>query len=224
MESLHDWTDDPAQAVAIQKRLREALRIAPLVGEVRYLAAVDTGFTDGGSTARAAVVLYRWPELEPIEQHVAFAPVRFPYVPGLLSFRELPVVLDALACLSLKPDLILCDGQGIAHPRRLGIATHLGLVVDIPTIGVGKSRLTGRHQEPGPEKGAWEPLWDGDERIGTVLRTRTGVKPLYISPGHRVDHQQAVDWTLATIGRYRLPEPIRAADRLASNRGRKPNT
>ena len=215
---MHAWTRQPAEAIAIQQRLRHEPVVAPLSTPVRWLAAVDTGYADAGRIARAAAVLFELPALTPVEQQLAELPVEFPYVPGLLSFRELPAVVAALLRLSRRPDLILCDGQGIAHPRRLGIASHLGLLVDIATIGVGKSRLIGHHAEVGSCKGDWVPLLDKGERIGSVLRTRTGVKPLYISPGHRVDHEQAIDWTLATTTRYRLPEPIRLADRLASNR------
>mgnify|MGYP001198462928 CR=1 FL=1 len=217
----HAWTVSPEEAVAIQRELRRSLRIEPLARDVRWVAAVDTGFADQGATARAAVVLFSYPELECVESHLAFQPVRFPYVPGLLSFRELPVVLEALERLSRLPDLIVCDGQGIAHPRRLGIAAHLGLVTDLPTIGVGKSRLIGQHEEPGDEKGDWTPLLHHGERIGSVLRTRSGVKPLFVSPGHRSDHDDAIQWVLALTTRYRLPEPIRSADRLASDRDRK---
>lgn len=214
----HGWDVSPEQAVAIQRELRGALRIEPLTTPVRWIAGVDAGFADAGRTARAAVVLFRYPELVLEEARLAYLPVRFPYVPGLLSFRELPVVLEALNQLSRAPDLLLCDGQGIAHPRRLGIAAHLGLVTDLPSIGVGKSRLTGRFSPPGPRRGDRAPLMDGEERIGTVLRSRVGVNPLFVSPGHRTDHEDAVTWVLRCLGRYRLPEPIRAADRLASQR------
>ncbi|NLO80853.1 MAG: deoxyribonuclease V [Xanthomonadaceae bacterium] len=214
----HDWDVSAAEAVAIQRRLREQIRLAPLRGEIRLIAGVDTGFIDRGVTARAVIALYRYPRLELVEHAVALEPVRFPYVPGLLSFREIPAVLKAMQGLRQRPDLLLCDGQGIAHPRRLGIATHLGLYTGIPSIGVGKSRLTGHYQEPGPEKGSQSPLLDGEERIGTVLRSRTGVRPLFVSPGHLVSHEDAVDWVLRCLTRYRLPEPIRMADRLASSR------
>ena len=137
-------------------------------------------------------------------------------MPGLLSFRELPGVLAALAKVRIRPDLILCDGQGIAHPRRFGIASHLGVLLDIPTIGVGKTRLTGRHAEPPAAKGAWTPLMDGEETIGAVLRSRAGVKPIYVSTGHRVSLMTAIALTLACLTRYRLPETTRQAHRLAS--------
>jgi deoxyribonuclease V len=160
-----------------------------------------------------------YPELQVVETRIAREATRFPYVPGLLSFRELPAVLAALEQVEEPPSLVLCDGQGIAHPRRLGIASHLGIVTELPTIGVGKSRLVGEYREPGREKGCRSDLKDGDEVIGTVLRTRTNVRPLFVSPGHRVTHEDAVHWVLACAPRYRLPEPIRAADRLASRRG-----
>jgi deoxyribonuclease V len=142
--------------------------------------------------------------------------VRFPYVPGYLSFREIPVVLAALARLRQQPDLILCDGQGIAHPRRVGIASHLGVLTGTPTIGVAKSRLIGEHEEPRAVRGVWSALRDGEELIGAVLRTRVGTKPLYVSIGHRVSLETAIEFVLACTTRYRLPETTRAAHRLAS--------
>lgn len=219
MPSTADWPDTPAGARALQVKLARQVRLAPGPQRVERIAGVDSGFIDGGRTARAAVVVLGWPALEPLAAAVAERPTPMPYVPGLLSFRELPAVLDALERLAVTPDLVLCDGQGIAHPRRLGIAAHLGVLTGLPSIGVGKSRLTGTHEEPDAEKGSWVPLLDGGERIGTVLRSRTGVRPLWVSPGHQVDHDGAVAWVLACCRRYRLPEPIRAADRLASRRG-----
>jgi len=214
----HPWTVNPAEAIAIQQRLRSRVRLGSGPRGVRVLAGVDAGFEDQGRTVRAALALMRYPDLTILNTHLARRPTPFPYVPGLLSFRELPAVLAVLEAVAEPPDLVLCDGQGIAHPRRLGIASHLGVITGLPTIGVGKSRLTGQFQPPGEIRGDWSPLMDGDERIGTVLRTRSGVKPLFISPGHRVSHEEAVHWVLACTPRYRLPEPIRAADRLASNR------
>ncbi|PWG63119.1 deoxyribonuclease V [Sediminicurvatus halobius] len=218
MNATTEWPTDPAEARALQTRLARKVRLGPAPESVQLIAGVDTGFADAGRTARAAVVVMRWPGLEPVAEMVAERPTPMPYVPGLLSFRELPAVLDALERLAMTPDLVLCDGQGIAHPRRLGIAAHLGVITGFATIGVGKSRLVGTHAEPDIGKGAWAPLMDGAERIGTVLRTRAGVRPLWVSPGHRVDHDGAADWVLACCRRYRLPEPIRAADRLASRR------
>lgn len=150
------------------------------------------------------------------EQAIARRPTSFPYIPGLLSFREIPTVLDALGQLQIQPDLLLCDGQGIAHPRRFGIACHLGLLVDLPSIGVAKSRLIGQHQEVAEQRGSWQPLLDQGEVIGAVLRTRPKTKPLYISPGHRISLETAITYVMSCTTRYRLPETTRWAHRLAS--------
>lgn len=214
----HVWSVTPKEAIALQRTLAARVHLQPGPKQVRCVAGVDTGFADHGRMARAAVVVLSFPELAPLETRIALEPTPFPYIPGLLSFRELPVVLHALEKLSILPDLVLCDGQGIAHPRRLGIAAHLGVVTGLPTIGVGKSRLIGDYREPGMEKGCVAPLMDAKQRIGTVVRTRRAVRPLFVSPGHRTDHASAVEWTLACTGRYRLPEPIRMADRVASAR------
>jgi len=214
----HDWNLGPAEAVALQKRLRGHLILEDRLGPVRRVAGVDVGFEAGGQVTRAAVVVLHYPSLQPLHQALVRQPTRFPYVPGLLSFREIPAVLAALGELPEPPDLLLCDGQGIAHPRRLGIAAHLGLLVDIPSIGVAKSRLCGRHGEVPAEKGGWAPLTDGNEVIGAVLRSRTGVRPLYISPGHRISLPTALDYVMGCLTRYRLPETTRLADRLASGR------
>lgn len=216
----HRWDVDAREAIAIQKRLRESLILEDDLGPVNRIAGVDVGFEDRGRVTRAAVVVLDPDGLRPLDWALARSPTRFPYVPGLLSFREIPAALDALAQLETPPDLILCDGQGIAHPRRMGIACHLGLVTGLPTIGVAKSRLTGRHG-PVPEiRGEWTPLYDGSETIGAVLRSRAGVKPIYVSGGHRVGLETSLNWVMRCLTRYRLPETTRAADALAS--GRKP--
>ncbi len=211
-----DWPTDVAAARAVQERLRERVVRRDALGPVRRVAGVDVGFEQGGSVTRAAIAVLDFPSLEPRDQAIARRPTRFPYVPGYLSFRELPAVLDALDRLDTPPDLLLCDGQGLAHPRRFGIACHLGVLTDLPSIGVAKSRLTGTHAEPPPEKGAWAPLLDGDEIIGAVLRTRAGVRPVYVSIGHRVSLETAIDYVLRCTTRYRLPETTRRAHRLAS--------
>jgi deoxyribonuclease V len=215
----HSWDLKPAAARSLQDELARQVVLEDRHGEVRAVAGVDAGFEDSGRVTRAAVVVLSWPGLEVMGQALARRPTTFPYVPGLLSFRELPAVLAAFEQLETHPDLVLCDGQGIAHPRRFGIACHLGVLLDIPTVGVGKSRLTGSFEEPGPRKGDRSPLLDDDETIGVVLRTRDRVRPLFVSPGHRVSLATAADWVLRCTTRYRLPEPIRAADRLASRRG-----
>jgi deoxyribonuclease V len=186
-------------------------------GELRVVAGVDAGFEDEGATARAAVVVLSFPDLEPVDYAVARGPARFPYIPGFLSFREAPVILDALAMLKAPPDLVICDGQGIAHPRRLGIASHLGVLSGLPTIGCAKSLLVGRHPELPDERGAYVPLTHRREQVGWVLRTRPGVKPVYVSPGHRVGMERAVELVMACVTRYRLPETTRYAHNLASN-------
>lgn len=211
--SPHPWNLMPKQAVAVQRRLRERVRLrpAPLPGR---LAGLDCAFLDDSVIAVGVV----WDTAGKIvvETRAARAPLRFPYVPGLLSFREVPVLLKVLRRLQTPVGGILCDGQGIAHPRRLGLATHLGLIVGLPTVGCAKSRLCGTHREPGQRRGSVAPLMDEEVRIGSVLRTRDGVKPLYVSPGHLVDHASSIDWVLACGAGYRLPEPTRLADRLVA--------
>lgn len=214
----HGWTLTPTEAVALQKELAGYVVETDRHGPVRHVAGVDVGFEDDGNITRAAVAVLAYPSLEPVESRLVRRPTRFPYVPGLLSFRELPAILDAVDTLSVKPDLFLCDGQGRAHPRRFGIACHLGVRLDVPALGVGKSRLTGTYVEPGEQKGDWSPLRDGDEIIGAVVRTRASVRPVFVSVGHRVSLESAVAWTLACAPRYRLPETTRLADRLASDR------
>jgi len=217
LHHAHPWTVSPREAIAIQQRLGRFVRLEDdLPDPVTTVAGVDAGFKNGGALTRAAVAVLDYPALTLEEQAIAEVPTRFPYIPGLLSFREIPAVLEALARLPALPDLLLCDGQGIAHPRRLGIASHLGVLLDHPTIGVGKTRLIGTH-DPVPEaKGAWVPLRDKGEVIGAVVRTRAGVKPLYVSPGHRISVEGAVKWVLACTTRYKLPETTRWAHRLAS--------
>ncbi len=209
---LHRWDLTPAEAVALQQELRHKVRLEADPGPVRRVAGVDVSCR--GEEARAAVVVLSFPELRRVDQGLAEVPLTFPYVPGLLSFREGPAVLAAFERLTLWPDLVLFDGQGLAHPRRLGLACHLGLFLDLPSIGCAKSRLCGQHEEPGPERGDWTPLYDGGEILGAVLRSRPQVKPLYVSPGHRVDLKQAVHYVLACCTRYRLPETTRWAHRL----------
>jgi deoxyribonuclease V len=210
------WPASVPEAREIQEQLRHQVVCQNDLPAVHFVAGVDVGFEDGGKTTRAAVAVLNFPQLSLHEQAVVRVPTTFPYVPGYLSFRELPGVIEALKQLQTTPDLILCDGQGIAHPRRLGIASHLGVITGLPTIGVAKSRLIGTHDEVPNDKGQWVKLWDKDELIGAVLRTRTGVRPLYISCGHRVDLTTAIDYVLACTTRYRLPETTRWAHRLAS--------
>ncbi len=212
----HAWEVTPAEAIAIQKQLRGEVIREDQVGEVRLVAGVDVGFEENNTVTRAAVAVLTFPELELQEQAIARRPTTFPYIPGLLSFREVPAVLDALAMLETPPDLLLCDGQGLAHPRRFGIACHLGLLTGLPAIGVAKSRLVGTHAPLPPEKGSWVPLVDRGETIGAVLRSRDNTNPLYISIGHRITLPTAIDFVLRCTTRYKLPETTRWAHRLAS--------
>lgn len=205
-----------ADARAEQLSLRTQIIRVNRFSRIRLVAGVDVGFEQNNRVACGAVAVLAFPGLELIDSAVARCPVKFPYIPGYLSFRELPVIRRALNRLHEQPDLLLCDGQGIAHPRRIGLASHLGVVCNLPSIGVAKTRLIGEHIEPGMEKGAWSPLLDKGEVIGAVLRTRAGVKPLFISIGHRVNLQTSIKIVLACCTRYRLPETTRAAHRLAS--------
>jgi deoxyribonuclease V len=215
----HAWPHNLEEAIAIQESLRNQIITEDQLQEpVQYVAGVDMGFEADGTISLAAVAVLSFPDLQVVETTLARRPTSFPYIPGFLSFREIPAVLDALEKVTIMPNLILCDGQGIAHPRRLGIASHLGLLVDIPTIGVAKSLLIGKYKEVSEAKGSWQPLIHKGETIGAVLRTRTGVKPLYISSGHRVSLPTAIDYVLRCTTKYRLPETTRIADKLASSR------
>ena len=217
LQIRHRWDLPPAEAVQLQRMLAKEVISEDQFDEVRLIAGTDVGFPDKGKRARAAVVVLSYPQLEIVDSAVIEENVRFPYVPGLLSFRELPPLLKALEKLRVLPDLVLCDGQGIAHPRRMGIAAHLGVITGIACIGVAKSRLIGKHGIVPDKKGEWTELTDGDEIIGAVLRTRAGVKPVYVSAGHRVSLPSAVQYVMGCVTRYRLPETTRQAHRLASS-------
>ncbi len=201
------------EAVRTQERLRESLSSTPPAGPVRIVAGADVAFVDD-RTAVAAFLAFTWPDLALVDLAVALAPVTFPYVPGLLSFREVPALASAWKRLSARPDVLFCDAQGIAHPRRMGLAAHLGIVLGVPTIGCAKSRLVGEAGEPGPERGSRAALVHEGETIGCVLRTRDAVRPLYVSPGHMMDMETAIEMVLGAGRGYRLPEPTRQADAL----------
>ncbi len=209
----HPWNVSPAEAMEIQRQLRGKVSKERSFGEVHTVAGVDVGFK--GEVARAAVVVLSYPELQPLDYSVAELPVEFPYIPGLLSFREGPSVLAALEKLATEPDLFIFDAQGLAHPRRMGLASHIGIIIDRPSIGCAKSRLCGTHHQPGPERGSYVHLYDDDEVIGAVVRTRTGVKPLYVSIGHRIDLESAIEYVLGCCRNHRLPETTRYAHRVA---------
>lgn len=212
----HRWDVTPEEARHIQDAGRALVVAEDRLGPIARVAGIDVGFEQDGRIARAAIAVLAFPSLAPLESVSARRPVAFPYVPGLLSFREIPVVLDALGRLRPPPDLLVCDGQGLAHPRRFGLACHLGVLTGLPSIGAAKSRLLGTHAALPPERGAWIPLVDKGETIGAVLRTRAGVAPLYVSIGHRVSLATAIRLVLACCPRYRLPETTRRAHRLAS--------
>ena len=212
----HPWNLTPADARVLQAGLVGRIERADRFGPIALVAGVDVGFEEGGSVTRAAVAVLRMADLEPVDQAIARRPTAFPYVPGLLSFREIPAVLDALAALRTSPQLLVCDGQGLAHPRRFGLACHLGWLLDTPCIGVAKSRLIGSFELPEQTRGATTPLVDGEETIGAVLRSRAGVRPVFVSIGHRLALDSAVALAMACTRRYRLPETTRHAHRLAS--------
>lgn len=205
-----------------QKQLAERVVLEDHLPEtLRYVAGTDVAFPNKGQMTRAAIVVLDYPGLKVVEHSVLEQPTDFPYIPGFLSFREVPALLRAFEKLRTAPDLVLCDGQGIAHPRRFGLACHFGIETGLPTIGVAKSRLTGSYTEPGKQRGEKSALMDKGEQIGTVLRTRDNVKPLFISAGHRVTLSAAVARVLDCGGHYRLPEPTRMADKLAGAYGQK---
>ena len=239
MRDLHDWDMSYAEARELQRRLAGNVRFTPLKERPEVIVGLDCAFSKDGKRVFAAAVVLRvcgpatlgWEtitpegggatlplafEFEHVETVTAEQEVRFPYIPGLLSFREAPVCLEAVEKLSRQPDLFMIDGQGVAHPRRLGIASHLGLFFDKPTIGCAKSRLIGKYGEPGSEKGAWSPLRDGEEVIGAVVRTRNRVKPVFVSVGNKCTLEDAIRITLACTTRYRIPEPTRLAHQAVS--------
>ena len=212
----HRWDVNVRQAMQIQRELAGQVIVQDRLGDVRCVAGVDVGFEgDENSIARAAVVVLSFPELVPIDYAIERLPVAFPYVPGLLAFREVPVVLRALEQLRTEPDVLIVDGQGRAHPRRMGIACHLGVLIDKPTIGCAKSILCGKAKLPPERIGAWTPLIDHEETIGAAVRTRPGVTPVYVSVGHQVSLERAIDLVLKCCRRYRLPETTRYAHRVA---------
>jgi len=206
----------PSEAVVMQKKLAGRVIQKCQLGQVSTVAGVDVALRDG--VAQAAVAILSYPGLEMTDCATSSRRITFPYIPGLLSFREGPVILAALDRLTTLPDLLIFDGQGLAHPRRLGIASHIGLLVDLPAIGCAKSRLCGHHEEPGVERGRHTPLIDRGETIGAVVRTRSGVKPVYVSAGHRIDLPTSIKYVLSCCRGFRLPETTRQAHRIAGRK------
>ncbi len=214
----HRWPADQAEAEAIQDRLRPRVRVEPDDApppRPRLVAGLDVAYAKDDERLAAAVVVLDAATLEVVESATAVGRAAFPYVPGLFAFRELPTLVTALERLTVTPDLLVCDGQGVAHPRRFGLACHLGVLTDLPSIGVAKQSLVGEHADPAPERGAWSPVRDAGEVVGRALRTQTEVKPVFVSVGHRVSLAAATDLTLRLAPAYRLPETTRHADRLS---------
>lgn len=213
------WPADIPTARQIQIELGKKVRIRPLQESPSYVAAVDAAFD--GEVVIAVASLFVYPSLLPIDDAVAHETLRFPYVPGLLSFREGHAFITAIRRLEHSPDVIIVDGQGIAHPLACGIASHIGALLEMPTIGCAKSRLIGEYSEPGRKKGQWSPLMDKEKRVGAVLRTRDDVRPVFVSPGHLIDLNSSIAIVLQSLTKYRLPEPIRRADHLSKEMIRK---
>lgn len=231
---LHRWDATPADARDIQLHLRERMERQDRIGNVEHAAGADIALELPGSgswrtgegRAIAGVIVYRFPEMREVERASAIQPLRFPYVPGLLGFREIPALLAAFELLRISPDLIFCDGQGYAHPRRFGLASHLGVVLDVPSIGVAKSLLIGEYKEPGRRAGATAALIDPGtgEQIGAAVRTATGVKPVYVSTGNRISLARAIEFTLRVADGFRIPRPTREADHFVNEIRRKRRT
>lgn len=221
IEKRHEWNLTTEQAAKVQNDLRgEVVTTDDLPSKINFVAGIDLGYDEANQTCRAVVAVLSFPDLRVVETSEANLPIQFPYVPGFLSFREIPVAIVALENLKTAPDLILCDGQGLAHPRRFGIACHLGVLANVPTIGAAKSILIGRHEDLGETRGSLKPLIYKDETIGVALRTRDRTRPMYISVGHRISLETATDYVLRCAPKYRLPETTRVADRLASYRNK----
>jgi deoxyribonuclease V len=211
VHKLHDWEMNAAQAREIQLSLARKVVIENEVINPRLVAGIDISAPDAQGVARGAVIVLRYPEFSMVEVKVVEGKITFPYIPGLLSFRESPLILAACEKLSNTPDLILLDGQGIAHPRRMGLASHVGLFLDLPTVGCAKSILCGQHRPVGEEAGSYAELLDKGELIGAALRTKSGVRPVYVSVGHKIDLAAALQWVIKCCRGYRLPEPTRLA-------------
>jgi deoxyribonuclease V len=216
MLSFHRWDLPPKEARVLQLALAERIELQPLPETIEILGAADVAYVSATNQLVAAIVTFQWPDLILIETSHVVAPIEFPYIPGLLSFREVPPLLEAYIKLRNPPEVLLCDGQGIAHPRRLGLASHLGLCLDIPTIGCAKKLLCGKHDHLELRRGLSVPLHFRDEMVGWVFCSRDGVKPIYISPGHLTDLVSSKELIYRCLGRFRIPEPLRQAHNLAT--------
>ena len=224
VQSPHRWDVSPEEAVAIQNRLRSQLDLQSEHREIRTVAGIDVSYDKGSDVLFAAIVVLQLPNLQEVDTVGTSAVVPFPYVPGLLSFRECPAVLRAWEKLRVIPDCIMCDGQGIAHPRRFGIASHLGVWLDIPAIGCAKSLLVGTYEEPGVKRGSFLPLVHRKEQVGVILRTKDNTGPVFVSQGHKINLRQAIEIVLACGTKYRIPEPTRRAHLVVNALRRRANT
>jgi deoxyribonuclease V len=213
---LHPWELEPAEARALQQKLAEQVRLQPLPAEFQVLGAADIAYIASTEQLVAVMVTFQWPELNLIESSHVVTPVTFPYIPGLLSFREAPALIEAHRRLQRPPEVLLCDGQGIAHPRKFGLASHLGLYLELPTVGCAKKRLCGEHEPFELRRGGAALLRLRDEAVGWVFCSRDGVKPIYISPGHLSDLETSKELVRRCLGRFRIPEPLRHAHNLAT--------
>jgi len=213
----HAWVDSVERARAIQMRLAARVKLEPFKKKKGLVAGLDVSYNRGSTVLWAGVVLMTWPELKVVERAAVSSLARFPYVPTYLSFREIPSCIEALAKLDTRPDWIICDGQGMAHPRFFGLATHMGYLFDIPTVGCAKSRLVGEYREPAMRRGSRRALKYAGRRVGAVVRTRAGVKGVFVSPGYRMDVESAVRLVLSTTAGCRLPEPVREAHALVNS-------
>ncbi len=215
-KQLHSWDVTSKEAIAIQQQLRSKIIVEKISKPIRYVAGCDISFDKGSDVVYAGVVVLKLPELAEVAHSTAITKVKFPYIPGLLSFRESPAVLEAWNNLQTMPDVLMVDGQGLAHPRRFGIACHLGLLLDLPTIGCAKSLLVGRYEEPTPQAGSYSPLVDKEETIGVALRTEDNVSPVFVSLGHRVTLDDAIQLVMKCTKGYRIPEPTRQGHLLVN--------
>lgn len=206
----------PQKAKEIQQQLRDKIEISALDKMPQTIGGADLSFDRGSDTVHAGIVTLALPYLNPLAWSLVTTEVNFPYIPGLLAFREIPPLMEAWKQMEHKPDVLILDGHGLAHPRRMGIATHFGIEADWPTIGCAKNILTGDYREPHSEKGSYEPIKEQNETIGYVLRSRTNVNPVFVSPGHRVSFEDARSLVMRAVGRYKLPETTRLAHRLVN--------
>lgn len=206
----------PADAIALQKQMRSQINVGPLKNEIRYIGGADISFNKYETTVYAGIIVLQYPQLEIVEKITVIAEATFPYISGLLAFREAPALIQAWNQLYIKPDVLILDGHGISHPRRMGIATHFGILADTPTIGCAKTKLTGNYTEPANKIFAQSPLTHQNEEVGIVLRTKPNCKPVFISPGHKISLQQSVDIIKNCTRKYRIPEPTRLAHLLVN--------